>query len=120
MAVGLGAMNILWGFELGGAMVSLFAFIWDIVRPKRLAGLFGGAPSVAPATGALTVAGYRPRELIAKLRTGLRVGSDAPPKITTSHGFAVVSLRLGRSRPCSSQACVRADTEVGSTRGLSS
>src|SRR5215469_15432404 len=100
MAVGLGAMNILWRFMLGGVMVSLFAFIGDIVRPKRFAGLFGGAPSAALATLALTVAGYRPRELIPKLRTGLRVGSDAPPKITTSHGFAVVSPRLGRSRPC--------------------
>src|SRR5262249_5930239 len=49
-------MNLLWRFLLGGAIVSLFAFIGDVVRPKRFAGLFGGAPSVALATLALTVA----------------------------------------------------------------
>jgi uncharacterized membrane protein (GlpM family) len=50
-------MNLLWRFVLGGAIVSLFALIGDLVRPKRFAGLFGGAPSVALATLALTVAG---------------------------------------------------------------
>jgi uncharacterized membrane protein (GlpM family) len=49
-------MNLLWRFVLGGAIVSLFALIGDVVRPKRFAGLFGGAPSVALATLALTVA----------------------------------------------------------------
>ena len=41
---------------MGGAIVSLFALIGDVLRPKRFAGLFGGAPSVALATLALTVA----------------------------------------------------------------
>ena len=50
-------MNLLWRFVLGGAIVSFFALIGDVVRPKRFAGLFGGAPSVALATLALTVAG---------------------------------------------------------------
>lgn len=49
-------MELLWRFLLGGAMVSLFALIGDIVRPKRVAGIFGGAPSVALATLALTAA----------------------------------------------------------------
>jgi hypothetical protein len=49
-------MNLLWRFLLGGAIVSLFALIGDVVRPKRFAGLFGGAPSVALAALALTVA----------------------------------------------------------------
>jgi hypothetical protein len=49
-------MNLLWRFVLGGVIVSLFALIGDVVRPKRFAGLFGGAPSVALATLALTVA----------------------------------------------------------------
>jgi hypothetical protein len=49
-------MNLLWRLVLCGAIVSLFALIGDIVRPKRFAGLFGGAPSVALATLALTVA----------------------------------------------------------------
>jgi hypothetical protein len=52
-------MNLLWRFVLGGAIVSVFAFVGDVVRPKRFAGLFGGAPSVALATLALTVAESR-------------------------------------------------------------
>jgi hypothetical protein len=47
-------MELLWRFLLGGALVSLFALIGDVLRPKRLAGIFGGAPSVALATLALT------------------------------------------------------------------
>jgi hypothetical protein len=47
-------MELLWRFLLGGALVSLFALIGDVVRPKRFAGIFGGAPSVALATLALT------------------------------------------------------------------
>ncbi|MGX9394084.1 DUF3147 family protein (plasmid) [Nitrobacteraceae bacterium UC4446_H13] len=37
-------------FLAGGLLVSLFAVIGDIVRPKSFAGLFGAAPSVALAT----------------------------------------------------------------------
>jgi hypothetical protein len=36
-------MELLWRFLLGGAMVSLFALIGDLVRPERFAGIFGGA-----------------------------------------------------------------------------
>jgi hypothetical protein len=36
-------MELLWRFLLGGAMVSLFALIGDVVRPERFAGIFGGA-----------------------------------------------------------------------------
>jgi hypothetical protein len=39
---------------LGGSLVSAFAALGDIFKPKRFAGLFGGAPSVALATLALT------------------------------------------------------------------
>jgi hypothetical protein len=48
-------MDLLWRFLLGGAIVSVFALLGDVVRPRRLAGIFGGAPSVALATLALTV-----------------------------------------------------------------
>jgi uncharacterized protein DUF3147 len=34
-------------FFAGGLIVSLFAMIGDILRPKSFAGLFGAAPSVA-------------------------------------------------------------------------
>jgi hypothetical protein len=47
-------MELLWRFLLGGALVSLFALVGDVVRPKRFAGIFAGAPSVALATLALT------------------------------------------------------------------
>lgn len=42
-------------FVLGGAIVSLFALVADVVKPKSFAGLFGAAPSVALATLALTI-----------------------------------------------------------------
>lgn len=40
-------MELLWRFLIGGTVVSIFALLADVVRPKRLAGLFGAAPSVA-------------------------------------------------------------------------
>jgi hypothetical protein len=43
-------------FAVGGAVVSVFAFIGDLLKPKSFAGLFGAAPSVALATLGLTVA----------------------------------------------------------------
>ena len=42
-------------FIAGGLIVSLFAVIGDVLRPKGFAGLFAAAPSVALATLALTV-----------------------------------------------------------------
>lgn len=44
-------------FLVGGTLVSLFAFVGDILRPKSFAGLFGAAPSIALATLGLTIAG---------------------------------------------------------------
>jgi uncharacterized membrane protein (GlpM family) len=44
-------------FVIGGAIVSAFAVLGDLLRPKSFAGLFGAAPSVALATLALTIAG---------------------------------------------------------------
>jgi hypothetical protein len=42
-------------FVVGGIVVSAFAVIGDLLKPKSFAGLFGAAPSVALATIALTV-----------------------------------------------------------------
>jgi len=39
---------------IGGLFVSAFALVSDVIKPKRFAGLFGAAPSVALATLALT------------------------------------------------------------------
>ena len=43
-------------FVVGGFVVSSFALIGDLLKPKSSAGLFGAAPSVALATLGLTVA----------------------------------------------------------------
>lgn len=42
-------------FLVGGAVVSLFASLGDILRPKSFAGLFAAAPSIALATLGLTI-----------------------------------------------------------------
>jgi len=42
-------------FLIGGAVVSAFALLGDLFKPKSFAGLFGAAPSVALATLALTL-----------------------------------------------------------------
>ena len=41
---------------IGGVVVSAFAILGDLLKPKSFAGLFGAAPSVALATLFLTVA----------------------------------------------------------------
>jgi len=43
-------------FVVGGAIVSLFAVIGEICRPKSFAGLFGAAPSVALTTIGIAIA----------------------------------------------------------------
>jgi hypothetical protein len=45
-------------FLIGGTVVSLFAILGDIFRPKSFAGLFGAAPSIALATLGLTIASH--------------------------------------------------------------
>jgi hypothetical protein len=47
--------EILLRFAVGGLMVSSFATLGDLFKPKSFAGLFGAAPSVALATMVLTV-----------------------------------------------------------------
>ena len=48
--------HLLLRFLIGGTLVSVFALIGDLLRPKSFAGLFGAAPSIALATLALTIA----------------------------------------------------------------
>jgi uncharacterized membrane protein (GlpM family) len=47
-------MDYLIRFIAGGVIVSVFAILGDVLRPKSFAGLFGAAPSVALATLTLT------------------------------------------------------------------
>ena len=42
-------------FLIGGAVVSSFAVMAEIFRPKSFAGLFGAAPSIALATIGITI-----------------------------------------------------------------
>jgi hypothetical protein len=49
-------MDLLMRFLAGGAIVSVFALIADVLKPKGFAGLFGAAPSVALASLGLTIA----------------------------------------------------------------
>jgi hypothetical protein len=48
-------MEYLFRFLAGGIVVSTFAVLGDVLRPKSFAGLFGAAPSVALATLSLTL-----------------------------------------------------------------
>lgn len=49
-------MTFIFRFIAGGAIVSLFALLGDVLKPKSFAaGLFGAAPSVALATVGLTL-----------------------------------------------------------------
>jgi hypothetical protein len=45
-------------FLIGGVIVSLFAVLAEMFRPKSFAGLFGAAPSIALATIGITVAAH--------------------------------------------------------------
>lgn len=48
--------DIVFRFLIGGTVVSSFAVLGDLFKPKSFAGLFGAAPSVALATLGLTIA----------------------------------------------------------------
>jgi uncharacterized membrane protein (GlpM family) len=48
-------LQYLFRFLVGGTIVCLFACLGDLPKPKRFAGLFGAAPSVALATLGLTI-----------------------------------------------------------------
>jgi Protein of unknown function (DUF3147) len=88
-------MELLWRFLLGGALVSLFALVGDVLRPKRFAGIFGGAPSVALATLALTAVNSGP----------LTASLEARSMILSSLGFVLYvhfaqrALATGRWSP---------------------
>ena len=43
-------------FLIGGVIVSLFAVVAEIFRPKSFSGLFGAAPSIALSTIGITIA----------------------------------------------------------------
>jgi hypothetical protein len=52
-------------FLVGGAVVSVFALLGEVLRPKSFAGLFGAAPSVALATLGIAVYQHGAQAMIA-------------------------------------------------------
>jgi uncharacterized membrane protein (GlpM family) len=56
-------------FVVGGAIVSFFALLGDLLHPKGFAGLFAAAPSVAIATLALTIAAEGPAHAALEARS---------------------------------------------------
>lgn len=48
--------ELLLRFLIGGTVVTLFAILSEVFRPKSFAGLFGAAPSIALATLGITIA----------------------------------------------------------------
>ncbi len=64
-------MDLVLRFLIGGAVVSAFAMIGDLLRPRSFAGLFGAAPSVALATLGLTIARQGPAYAAAECRSML-------------------------------------------------
>lgn len=63
-------------FVVGGAVVSAFALIADILRPKSFAGLFGAAPSVALVSLALGTL-LHGRDYVAALSVSMIAGAIA-------------------------------------------
>jgi hypothetical protein len=56
-------------FLIGGAVVSVFALLGDLFKPKSFAGLFGAAPSVALVTLALTLSSEGARYVATEARS---------------------------------------------------
>ena len=67
--LGLKALN-------GGILVVAFALVSEVLTPKRFAGLFSAAPSVALASLAITVAAKGHAEAVASAR-GMLIGAVA-------------------------------------------
>jgi|SRR6185437_950536 len=65
-------------FLVGGIVVSAFAILGDVLRPKSFAGLFGAAPSVALATLGIAVyrhgAGYAATQGFAMMAGAIALG----------------------------------------------
>jgi hypothetical protein len=55
-AQGAHVKDLILRFVIGGIVVSAFAALGDVLKPKSFAGLFGAAPSIALATLGLTIA----------------------------------------------------------------
>lgn len=91
-------------FIVGGLVVSAFAVIGEVVKPKSFAGIFGAAPSVALATLGLTFmthggsyAGLEGRSMIA--------GAVALCVYSLAIGWLITRRRL-RALPATGSMCL--------------
>lgn len=73
-------------FVLGGLIVAAFAVLGDVTHPKRFAGIFGAAPSVALATLSITFV----------LKGGLYASVEGRSMMAGAAGLAVYSLAAAR------------------------
>lgn len=80
-------------FFVGGLVVSLFAVLGDIFKPKSFAGLFGAAPSVALATLSLTIASSG-KQYAATEATSMTVAAIALFTYASSVSWATMHLRF--------------------------
>jgi hypothetical protein len=76
-------------FLIGGAVISTFALLGDVLRPKSFAGLFGAAPSIALATVGMTIA-YHGKEYAATEARSMVLGAIAFCLYAYSVGRALV------------------------------
>ena len=56
-------------FAMGGIVISLFALLGEVFRPKTFAGIFGAAPSVALVSLAIAFASHGPAYAAVECRT---------------------------------------------------
>ena len=82
-------------FFIGGLIVSFFAVLAEMFRPKSFAGLFGAAPSIALATLGLTIASHGPK--LRSHRSPLHdPRSHRLPLLRRRHKLAALALQTSR------------------------
>jgi hypothetical protein len=81
-------------FLVGGAVISAFALLGDVLRPKSFAGLFGAAPSIALATVGMTIA-HHGKEYAATEARSMVLGAIA--FCVYAYAVCQAMLRLRRS-----------------------
>ena len=89
--------QILVRFLVGGAIVSLFALVGDLLRPKGFAGLFAAAPSVALAT--LTLAAVSRGHGYAALEARSMIVGEVAFVVYAVGCVYFLALRRARSAP---------------------
>ena len=84
--------EFLFRFLIGGTIVSLFAVLAEIFKPKSFAGIFGAAPSIALATLGITIAQHG-REYAAIEARSMILGAIAFFCYASATGWVLMRLR---------------------------